>query len=176
MPRGAAAAPGSLEVSRSRLDAAWDSEGQWMVSLPVVFQSTSGVSIRYIIPLVNKTAHEAWGLFQDTNSSVQKVNASIPVLIKLAQPDIPLLHRGLKKLVELVLEVKAGTILTNLTQHVDISMVNAMNNIIKLHKQLKSVIKKPSPAKTVGGNVTMSLASRSQRNMDNAINPGFSEA
>ncbi|NWT24456.1 MMRN1 protein, partial [Cardinalis cardinalis] len=131
-------------------------------------------SIRFsnIIPLVNKTAHEAWGLCQDTNNSIQKVNASIPVLIKLAQPDIPLLQRGLKELVESVLEVKAGTILTNLTQHVDISMVNAMNNITKLQKQQKPVIKKPSPTKKVAGNAIMSLASRSQRNTDNAIDPG----
>ncbi|NXH37592.1 MMRN1 protein, partial [Dicaeum eximium] len=135
-------------------------------------------SIRFsnVIPLVNKTAHEAWGLCQDTNSSIHKVNTSIPVLIKLAQPDIPLLHRGLKELVESVLEVKAGTILTNLTQHVDISMVNAMSNITKLQKQLKPVIKKPSPAKKVAGNATMSLASRSQRNTDNAIDPGQSAA
>ncbi|OWK60085.1 Multimerin-1 [Lonchura striata] len=125
-----------------------------------------------IIPLVNKTAREAWGLCQDTNKSIQKVNMSIPVLIKLAQPDIPLLQRGLKELIESVLEVKAGTILTNLTQHVDMSMVNAVNNITKLQKQPKPVIKKPSPAKKVSGNATTSLASRSQRNIDNAIDPG----
>ncbi|KAM4780950.1 multimerin-1 [Cyanocitta cristata] len=125
-----------------------------------------------IIPLVNKTAHEARGLCQDANNSIQKVNASIPVLIKLAQPDIPLLQRGLKELIESVLEVKAGAILTNLTQHVDISMVNAMNNITKLQKPLKPVTKKPSPAKKVAANATMSLASRSQRNTDNAIDPG----
>ncbi|NXA89478.1 MMRN1 protein, partial [Melanocharis versteri] len=131
-------------------------------------------SIRFsnIIPLVNKTAREAWGLCQDANSSIQKVNASIPVLIKLAQPDIPLLQRGLKELIESVLEVKAGAILTNLTQHVDISMVNAMNNITTLQKQLKPIIKKPSPAKKVAVNGTMSLAGRSQRNTDNAIDPG----
>uniref|UniRef100_A0A8C3TM08 Multimerin 1 n=2 Tax=Catharus ustulatus TaxID=91951 RepID=A0A8C3TM08_CATUS len=131
-------------------------------------------SIRFsnVIPLVNKTAHEAWGLCQDANNSIQKVNTSIPVLIKLAQPDIPLLQTGLKELIESVLEVKAGAILTNLTQHVDISMINAMNNITKLQKQLKPVLKKPPPAKKVGGNATMSLASRSQRNTDNAIDPG----
>ncbi|NWH41566.1 MMRN1 protein, partial [Chloropsis hardwickii] len=131
-------------------------------------------SIRFsnVIPLVNRTAHEAWGLCQDTNNSIQKVNASIPVLIKLAQPDIPLLQRGLQELVESVLEVKAGTILTNLTQHVDISVVNAMNDITKLQKQLKPVIKKASPAKKVAGNATMSLASQSQRNTYNAIDPG----
>ncbi|NXE33081.1 MMRN1 protein, partial [Ptilorrhoa leucosticta] len=131
-------------------------------------------SIRFsnVIPLVNKTAHEAWGLCQDANNSIQKVNTSIPVLVKLAQPDIPLLQRGLKELIESVLEVKAGTILTNLTQHVDISMVNAMNNITKLQKQLKPVIKKPSPAKKMAANATMSLASRSQRNTDSAIDPG----
>ncbi|NXU36727.1 MMRN1 protein, partial [Drymodes brunneopygia] len=130
-------------------------------------------SIRFsnIIPLMNKTAHEAWGLCQDANNSIQKVNASIPVLIKLAQPDIPLLQRGLKELIESVLEVKAGTFLTNLTQHVNISMVNAMSNITKLQKQLKPVIKKPAPAKKVAANATMSLASRSQRNTDNAIDP-----
>ncbi|KAM7052980.1 multimerin-1 [Acridotheres tristis] len=131
-------------------------------------------SIRFsnVIPLVNRTAHEAWGLCQDANNSIQKVNTSIPVLIKLAQPDIPLLQTGLKELIESVLEVKAGTILTNLTQRVDILMVNAMNNITKLQKQLKPVIKKPPPAKKVAGNATMSLASRSQRNTDNAIDPG----
>ncbi|NXW77171.1 MMRN1 protein, partial [Hirundo rustica] len=131
-------------------------------------------SIRFsnVIPLVNKTAHEAWGLCQDANSSIQRVNTSIPVLIKLAQPDIPLLQRGLKELIESVLEVKAGIILTNLTQHVDISMVNAMNNVTKLQKQMKPTIKKPFPAKKVSGNATMSLASRSQRNTDNAIDPG----
>ncbi|NXY64082.1 MMRN1 protein, partial [Callaeas wilsoni] len=130
-------------------------------------------SIRFanVIPLVNKTAHEAWGLCQDANNSIQRVNASIPVLIKLAQPDIPLLQRGLKELIESVHEVKAGNILTNLTQHVDILMVNAVNNITRLQKQLKPVTKKPSPAKKVAVNSTMSLASRSQRNTDNAIDP-----
>ncbi|KAF1645745.1 Multimerin-1, partial [Eudyptes chrysocome] len=131
-------------------------------------------SIRFSnsIPLLNKTAHEAWGLCQDTNSSIQKVNASIPVLIKLAQPDIPLLQRGLKELIESVLEIKAGTILTNLTQHVDISVTSAMNNITKLQKQVKPVIKKPAPVKKGAANVTMSLASRSQRNTDNTIDSG----
>ncbi|NWI49738.1 MMRN1 protein, partial [Calyptomena viridis] len=131
-------------------------------------------SIRFsnVIPLVNRTAHEAWGLCQDTSNSLQKVNASIPVLIKFAQPDIPLLQRGLKELIESVLEVKAGTILTNLTQHVDVSVTNAMNNITKLQKQMKPVIKKPAPAKKVAANITMSLASRSQRNTDNTIDPG----
>ncbi|XP_062493592.1 multimerin-1 [Pezoporus occidentalis] len=131
-------------------------------------------SIRFsnIIPLLNKTAHEAWGLCHDTNSSIHKVNASIPVLIKLAQPDIPLLHRGLRELIESVLEIRAGAILTNLTQHVDISVANAMNNITKLQKQVKPVMKKPVPVKKGATNVTMSLASRSQRNTDNTIDPG----
>ncbi|XP_027747975.1 multimerin-1 [Empidonax traillii] len=131
-------------------------------------------SIRFsnIIPLVNKTAHEAWGLCQVTNNSIQRVNASIPVLIKSAQPDIPLLQRGLKELIESVLEVKAGTILTNLTQHVDISVANAVNNITKFQKQMKPAIKKPAPAKKIAANTTMSLASRSQRNTDNTIDPG----
>ncbi|KAF1483839.1 Multimerin-1, partial [Pygoscelis antarcticus] len=131
-------------------------------------------SIRFSnsIPLLNKTAHEAWGLCQDTNSSIQKMNASIPVLIKLSQPDIPLLQRGLKELIESVLEIKAGTILTNLTQHVDISVTSAMNNITKLQKQVKPVIKKPAPVKKGAANITMSLASRSQRNTDNTIDSG----
>ncbi|KAJ7417168.1 Multimerin-1 [Willisornis vidua] len=134
-------------------------------------------SIRFsnIIPLVNKTAHEAWGLCQNTNNSIQKVNASIPVLIKSAQPDIPLLQRGLKELIESVLEVKAGTILTNLTQHVDISVAHAVNNVTKLQKQMKPIIKKPAPAKKAAANITMSLASRSQRNTDNTIDPDFSK-
>ncbi|KFW05445.1 Multimerin-1, partial [Eurypyga helias] len=131
-------------------------------------------SIRFSnsIPLLNKTAHEAWGLCQDTNSSIQKVNSSIPVLIKLAQPDIPLLQRGLKELIESVLEIKAGTILTNLTQHVDVSVASVMNNITKLQKQVKPVLKKPVPVKKGAANITMSLASRSQRNTDNTIDPG----
>ncbi|KAJ7418053.1 Multimerin-1 [Pitangus sulphuratus] len=131
-------------------------------------------SIRFsnIIPLVNKTAHEAWGLCQVTNNSIQRVNASIPVLIKSAQPDIPLLQRGLKELIESVLEVKAGTILTNLTQHVDISVSNTVNNITKFQKQMKPAVKKPAPAKKIAANITMSLASRSQRNTDNTIDPG----
>ncbi|XP_072718953.1 multimerin-1 [Ciconia boyciana] len=130
-------------------------------------------SIRFSnsIPLLNKTAHEAWGLCQDTNSSIQKVNASIPVLIKLAQPDIPLLQRGLKELIESVLEIKAGTILTNLTQRVDILVASAMN-ITKLQKQVKTVIKKPAAAKKGAANVTMSLASRSQRNTDSTKDSG----
>ncbi|XP_050194192.1 multimerin-1 [Myiozetetes cayanensis] len=131
-------------------------------------------SIRFsnIIPLVNKTAHEAWGLCQVTNNSIQRVNASIPVLIKSAQPDIPLLQRGLKELIESVLEVKAGTILTNLTQHIDISVSNTVNNITKFQKQMKPAIKKPAPAKKIAANITTSLASRSQRNTDNTIDPG----
>ncbi|NXC42765.1 MMRN1 protein, partial [Penelope pileata] len=129
-------------------------------------------SIRFSnsIPLLNKTAHEAWELCQDANSSIQKVNASIPVLIKLAQPDIPLLRRGIKELIESVLEIKAGDILTNLTQHVDISVASTMNNITKLQKQVKPTMKKTAPVKK--GNVTMSLASRSQRNTDNTIDSG----
>ncbi|KFZ68906.1 Multimerin-1, partial [Podiceps cristatus] len=137
-------------------------------------RALEGKSIRFsnTIPLLNKTAHEAWGLCQDTSSSIQKVNASIPVLIKLAQPDIPLLQRGLKELIESVLEIKAGTILTNLTQRVDILVTSAMNNVTKLQKQVKPVIKKPAPAKKGAANITVSLASRSQRNTDNAIDPG----
>ncbi|NXJ00259.1 MMRN1 protein, partial [Psophia crepitans] len=131
-------------------------------------------SIRFSnsIPLLNKTAHEAWGLCHDTNSSIQKVNASIPVLIKLAQPDIPLLQRGFKELIESLLEIKAETVLTNLTHRVDVLLANAMNNITKLQKQVKPVIKKPAPVKKGTVNITMSLASRSQRNTDNTIDPG----
>lgn len=131
-------------------------------------------SIRFSnsIPLLNKTAHEAWGLCQDATSSIQKVNASIPVLIKLAQLDITLLQRGLKELVESVLEIKAGAILRNLTQYVDVSVASAINNITKLQKQMKPVTKKPVPEKKGAANVTMSLTSRSQRNADNTIDPG----
>ncbi|XP_071411207.1 multimerin-1 [Pithys albifrons albifrons] len=165
-------------VSLKRTNAA-STEKEQAVSLQLQALSSrikalEAKSIRFsnIIPLVNKTAHEAWGLCQNTNNSIQKVNASIPVLIKSAQPDIPLLQRGLKELIESVLEVKAGTILTNLTQHVDISVANAVNNITKLQKQMKPIIKKPAPAKKASANITMSLASRSQRNTDNTIDPG----
>ncbi|NWY57040.1 MMRN1 protein, partial [Chionis minor] len=131
-------------------------------------------SIRFSnsIPLLNKTAHEAWGVCQDTNSSIQKLNASIPVLIKLAKPDIPLLQKGLKELIESVLEIKAGNILTNLTQRVDMSVASAMSNVTKLQKQVKPVMKKPASVKKGVANITMSLASRSQRNTDNTIDPG----
>ncbi|XP_064005428.1 multimerin-1 [Pogoniulus pusillus] len=124
------------------------------------------------ILLLNKTAYEAWGLCQDANSSIQKVNASLPVLIKLLHPDIPLLQTGLKDLVESVFEIKAGTILTNLTQYVDVTVANAMNNITKPQKPVKPDVKKTAPVKKGAANVTLSLASRSQRNTDNAIDPG----
>ncbi|NXG18935.1 MMRN1 protein, partial [Grallaria varia] len=165
-------------VSLKRTSAA-STEKEQVVSLQLQTLSSrikaleaKSIRVSNIIPLVNKTAHEAWGLCQNTNSSIQKVNASIPVLIKSAQPDIPLLQRGLKELIESVLEVKAGTILTNLTQHVDISVANAVNNITKLQKQMKPVVKKSAPAKKVAANITMGLASRSQRNTDNTIDPG----
>ncbi|NWU76663.1 MMRN1 protein, partial [Onychorhynchus coronatus] len=165
-------------VSLKRTSAA-STEKEQVVSLQLQTLSSrikalEAKSIRFsnVIPLVNKTAHEAWGLCQVANNSIQRVNASIPVLIKSAQPDIPLLHRGLKELIESVLEVKAGTILTNLTQHVDISVANAVNNITKFQKQMKPVIKKPAPAKKIAANITMTLASRSQRNTDNTIDPG----
>ncbi|NXP28691.1 MMRN1 protein, partial [Scytalopus superciliaris] len=165
-------------VSLKRINAA-SIEKEQAVSLQLQTLSSrikalEAKSIRFsnIIPLVNKTAHEAWGLCRNTNNSIHKVNASIPVLIKSAQPDIPLLQRGLKELIESVLEVKASTILTNLTQHVDVSVANAVSNISKLQKQTKPVIKKPAPAKKVAANITMSLASRSQRNTDNTIDPG----
>ncbi|NXW86443.1 MMRN1 protein, partial [Alopecoenas beccarii] len=151
-------------------------EKEQMVSLQLQTLSSrikalEAKSIRFsnTIPLVNKTAHEAWGLCQDTNSSIQRVNATIPVLIKLAQPDIPLLQRGLQELVESVLEIKAGTILTNLTQHVDVLLERAVNNITKFQKQVKPVLKKSAPLKKGAANVTVSLASRSQRNVDNTI-------
>ena len=35
MPREAVAAPGSLEVSKARLDKVWNNLGQWKVSLPM---------------------------------------------------------------------------------------------------------------------------------------------
>ncbi|XP_017687185.1 PREDICTED: multimerin-1 [Lepidothrix coronata] len=165
-------------VSLKRTNAA-STEKEQVVSLQLQTLSSrikalEAKSIRFsnVIPLVNKTAHEAWGLCQVTNNSIQRVNASIPVLIKSAQPDIPLLQRGLKELIESVLEVKAGTILTNLTQHVDVSVANAVNNITKFQKQMKPVIKKPAPAKKIAANITTSLASRSQRNTDNTIDPG----
>ncbi|XP_027492143.1 multimerin-1 [Corapipo altera] len=165
-------------VSLKRTNAA-STEKEQVVSLQLQTLSSrikalEAKSIRFsnVIPLVNKTAHEAWGLCQVTNNSIQRVNASIPVLIKSAQPDIPLLQRGLKELIESVLEVKAGTILTNLTQHVDISVANAVNNITKFQKQMKPVMKKPAPAKKIAANITTSLASRSQRNTDNTIDPG----
>ncbi|XP_067413274.1 multimerin-1 [Emydura macquarii macquarii] len=131
-------------------------------------------SIRFStnIPLLNKTVYEVWGLCQDASASIRKVNASVPQLIKLAQPDILLLQRGLKELTESVLEIKTGTILSNLTWYVDKSMADVLSNITKLQKQMKQAVKKPAAAKKGTVNATTSLAGRSQRNTDNAIEPG----
>ncbi|XP_014433379.2 multimerin-1 [Pelodiscus sinensis] len=124
------------------------------------------------IPLLNKTAYEARQLCQDASASIQKVNASVPQLIKLAQPDIPLLQRGLKELIESVLEIKTGTVLSNLTWYVDKSMADALSNISKLQKQMKQAVKKPAVAKKGTVNATTSLAGRSQRNTDNTVESG----
>ncbi|XP_007052802.3 multimerin-1 isoform X1 [Chelonia mydas] len=154
-------------------------EKEQMVSLKLQTLSSrvkalEAKSIRFSvnIPLLNKTAYEAWGLCQDASASIRKVNASIPQLIKLAQPDIPLLQRGLKELIESVLEIKTGTILSNLTWYVDKSMADALSTITKLQKQMKQTVKKPAAAKKGTVNATTSLAGRSQRNTDNAIEPG----
>ncbi|NXA54338.1 MMRN1 protein, partial [Nothocercus julius] len=154
-------------------------EKEQMVSLQLQALSSrvkalEAKSIRFSnsMPLVNKTAHEAWGLCQDATSSIQKVNASIPVLIKLAQPDILLLQRGFKELIESVLDIKAETILKNLTQHVNISLESVMNNMTKLQKLVKPVVKKPVPGKKGTANFTVSLAGRSQRNTDNTLDSG----
>lgn len=143
-------------------------------SLSSRIKAMEAKSIRFSnsILILNKTAYEAWGLCQDANSSIQKVNASLPVLIKLLHPDIPLLQTGLKDLIESVFEIKAGTILTNLTRYVDVTVANAMNNITKPQKPVKPDVKKTAPVKKGAANVTLSLASRSQRNTDNAIDPG----
>ncbi|NWJ08771.1 MMRN1 protein, partial [Crypturellus undulatus] len=153
-------------------------EKEQMVSLQLQTLSSrvkalEAKSIRFSnnLPLVNKTAHEAWGLCQDATSSIQKVNASIPGLIKLAQPDIPLLQRGFKELIESVLDIKAETILRNLTQHVNLTLESAMN-MTKLQKLVKPVIKKPLPGKKGTANFTVSLAGRSQRNTDNTLDSG----
>ncbi|XP_062431012.1 multimerin-1 [Rhea pennata] len=149
-------------------------EKEQMVSLQLQTLSSrvkalEAKSIRFSnsMPLLNKTAHEAWELCQDTASSIQKVNASIPMLIKIAQPDIPLLQRGFKELIESVLEIKAETILKNLTQHVDMSVASAMNNMTRLQKQMNPVIKKLALGKK--GTVNFTMAGRSQRNTDNTI-------
>ncbi|NWI14137.1 MMRN1 protein, partial [Crypturellus soui] len=153
-------------------------EKEQMVSLQLQTLSSrvkalEAKSIRFSnsLPLVNKTAHEAWGLCQDATSSIQKVNTSIPGLIKLAQPDIPLLQRGFKELIESVLDIKAETILRNLTQRVNLTLESAMN-VTKLQKLVKPVIKKPLPGKKGTANFTVSLAGRSQRNTDNTLDSG----
>ncbi|NWY05732.1 MMRN1 protein, partial [Nothoprocta ornata] len=154
-------------------------EKEQMVSLQLQTLSSrvkalEAKSIRFsnILPLMNRTAHEAWGLCQDATSSIQKVNASIPVLIKLAQPDLPLLQRGFKELIESVLDMKAEIILKNLTQHVNISLESARNNMTKLQKLVKPAIKKPVQGKKGTGNFTVSPAGRSQRNTDNSLESG----
>ncbi|XP_019382165.1 PREDICTED: multimerin-1 isoform X2 [Gavialis gangeticus] len=145
-----------------------------LLSLSSRIKALEAKSIRFsnAIPLLNKTVYDAWARCKDASVNIQKVNSSVPQLIKLAQPDIPLLQRGLKELTESVLEIKAVTILTNLTWYVDKYMADAMSNITRLQKQMKQVAKKPATGKKVTANVTTSLAGRSQRNADNTIDPG----
>nr|XP_060635225.1 multimerin-1 isoform X2 [Anolis sagrei ordinatus] len=124
------------------------------------------------MPLINKTAYEAWGLCKDVSGSIQAMNASIPRMMKLPHPDTLLFQKGIEELTESMLEVKAGMILSNLTWYVDRSLADAADRITKRLKAVPAVSKKPPPVKKMPVNTTANQAGRSQRNTDNTLDTG----
>ncbi|XP_060635225.2 multimerin-1 isoform X2 [Anolis sagrei] len=124
------------------------------------------------MPLINKTAYEAWGLCKDVSGSIQAMNASIPRMMKLPHPDTLLFQKGIEELTESMLEVKAGMILSNLTWYVDRSLADAADRITKRLKAVPAVSKKPPPVKKMPVNTTANQAGRNQRNTDNTLDTG----
>ncbi|XP_054845819.1 multimerin-1 isoform X2 [Eublepharis macularius] len=124
------------------------------------------IRVSVSIPLLNKTAYEARSLCRDISGRIQEVNASIPRLMQVAHPDIVLFQKGLQEFTESVLEIKAGTILSNLTGYIDKSLTDAVYNITKRLKPTPPVVKKPGTVKKPTVNTTASQSGRSQRNTD----------
>ncbi|KAM4706703.1 multimerin-1 [Discoglossus pictus] len=118
------------------------------------------------LPQVNKTAYEAKGLCQTVFITIKEVNNSIPRLLKSAQPNTTSLQKGFEELLKSLIEVKMGTILSNVTSYVDKAMFDVTSSVEKLQKQMKIVLKKPVAPKKPAANATASLAGRSQRNTD----------
>ncbi|XP_048364855.1 LOW QUALITY PROTEIN: multimerin-1 [Sphaerodactylus townsendi] len=129
------------------------------------------IRVSVSIPFLNKTAYEARSLCRDVSARIQEVNASIPVLMQVAHPDIVLFQKGLQEFAESVLEIKTGTILSNLTGYIDKCLNDAVYNITKRLKPAPPVVKKPVTVKKTAVNTT-SLSGRSQRNTDTASDPG----
>ncbi|XP_063773350.1 multimerin-1 [Pseudophryne corroboree] len=118
------------------------------------------------IPQLNKTANDAKVLCQTVFITVKKVNESVPQLIKAIQPNITSLQRGFEELITSLVEIKVATIMSNVTSYIDKSLSEATNNIAKLQKQMKPLVKKTAAPKKVSANPTATAIGRSQRNTD----------
>nr|XP_056711624.1 multimerin-1 [Euleptes europaea] len=127
------------------------------------------IRVSVSLPLLNKTAYEARSLCQDVSGRIQEVNASIPMLMQVAHPDIVLFQKGLQEFTESVLEIKAGVILSNLTGYIDKCLTDAVYNITKRLKPAPPVVKKPGTVKKMAANTTTNQSGRSQRNTDTAL-------
>ncbi|KAM8940025.1 multimerin-1 [Pelodytes ibericus] len=122
------------------------------------------------IPRLNKTAFEAKGLCQTVFITVKKVNESVPRLIKAFQPNVTGLQKGFEELMTSLIEVKMEAIRSNLTSYAATTMTDLTNNVAKLQKQMKVLMKKPAPPKKEAINVTTSTVGRNQRNTGIADN------
>ncbi|XP_053114225.1 multimerin-1 isoform X2 [Hemicordylus capensis] len=129
------------------------------------------IRISVIIPLLNKTAYEAQGLCQEIFGSLQKMNTTIPRLVKGPPSDSLLFQKGFQELTESMLEIKAGMILSNLTWYVNKSLADAVDTVTKRLKTTPQVVKKP-PGKKIPMNTTTNQAGRSQRNTDTTLEAG----
>lgn len=154
-------------------------EGEKVVSsrlqiLDSRIRALEGKSIRLslTVPLLNKTAYEARSLCRDVSGRVQEVNASIPRLMKASYQDRLLFQKGFQELMESVLEVRTGVILSNLTLYVDKSIADAEEVITKRLKATPQAAKKPLPPKKMPGGTTINQAGRSQRNTDSTLEAG----
>ncbi|KAL2780591.1 multimerin-1 precursor [Daubentonia madagascariensis] len=121
--------------------------------------------------LLNKTLYEVLTMCHNASTSMSKLNATIPKLIKGSLPDIQLLQKGLTEFVEPIIEIKIQAALSNLTWYIDRSLSGNLANVLKSQKQVKSLLKKPYALKKPTVNLTTVLIGRNQRNTDNIIYP-----
>ncbi|XP_062991400.1 multimerin-1 isoform X2 [Elgaria multicarinata webbii] len=122
------------------------------------------IRVSVVIPVLNRTAYEARKLCEDLSGSIHSMNVN--GVMKPVHPDTVLFQKGLQELTESMLEIKAGTILSNLTWYVDKSLTDAVSNITKRLKATPAVPKKIPPAKKLPASTTAIQAGRSQRNTD----------